>query len=397
MFCFNNFLVAFAAFMAVINAASFKPGSREHLKRAVKKCVNKSPDKVPIVGSEAELKKPQSTGQLAEASPATKEMSNIMVLLSPAKTLDFIKPVTPSVLSKIPHTSEPVFARKTAQLVKIMQSLSKAQLKKLHGVSDSLASVSYSQFADWSKSESKQAVLAYNGPAFQGLDAESLDAKAWQRLQDRLVIISGLYGAVRGGDKIKPYRLCMGCKLAGPDNEANLYEFWSETLTDYVLKNVRDGGLVVNCASQEYSKAVDFEKLRAAGLQVVDVSFLHCGRTLSVYAKRARGLMVRHIAQQPVCNVKTLQEFSLENYAYSSTKKDTLVFARSCAPPNKSAAAKTKVESGPKPVKSSPVTKRKAKINENEAKINEAKINESKINEVDTKTPNTRKSRRIVK
>ena len=305
-----------------------------------------------------------------------KKMSKVVVLLSPTKTLNF-NPIKPSVLSKIPRTSEPVFKRKTAQLVKIMQSQSKAQLKKLLGVSDSLANLNYSRFADWSTSESKQAALAYSGPAFQGLDAESLDSKAWQRLQERLVIISGLYGVVRGGDKIKPYRLCMGSKLAGPDDEANLYEFWREAVTDHVLKNVCDGGLVVNCASQEYSKAVDLKALRSAGLQVIDCSFLHCGRTLSVYAKRARGLMVRHIAQQPVCTVETLQDFCLENYSYANTKKDTLVFARSSAPPKKSVAAKSKGKASEKTVKGSAVTKRKAKSDDVDTKTSRKRKNKT--------------------
>ena len=260
-----------------------------------------------------------------------KKMSNILVLLSPTKTLNF-KPVAASLASTLPSPSEPVFKSKTSALVKIMQSHSKAQLKKLLGVSENLAQLNYSRFADWSSNDSKRAALAYSGPAFQGLGADSLDAKAWQRLQERLVIISGLYGVVRGNDKIKPYRLCMGSKLTGPNDEANLYEFWREAITMHVLENVPKGGLVVNCASQEYSKAVDLKALKKAGLNVVDCSFLHCGRTLSVYAKRARGLMVRFIAQQPICTTETLKDFCLENYSYANTKGDTLVFTRSSAP-----------------------------------------------------------------
>ena len=305
-----------------------------------------------------------------------KKISNVVVLLSPTKTLNF-NPIAASIVSKLPQASVPVFERKTAQLVKIMQSQSKAQLKKLLGVSDNLANLNYSRFAEWSKSESKQAALAYSGPAFQGLDAESLDSKAWQRLQKRLFIISGLYGVVRGGDKIKPYRLCMGTKLAGPDDEANLYEFWRQSVTDYVLKNVSEGGLVVNCASQEYSKAVDLKALRSAGLQVIDCSFLHCGRTLSVYAKRARGLMVRHIAQQPVCTAETLKDFCLENYSYAKTTKDTLVFARSSAPPKKSAASKSKSKANQKPSKSSSVAKRKVKSDGVDRKVSKKRKNKT--------------------
>lgn len=273
-----------------------------------------------------------------------KKMSNnILVLLSPTKTLNF-NPLAASLVAKMPAPSKPVFEEKTSQLVKIMQSHSKAKLRKLLGVSENLATLNYSRFADWSSNEGKQAALAYSGPAFQGLDASSLDAKSWQRLQARLVILSGLYGVVRGNDKIKPYRLCMGTKLAGPNNEANLYEFWRETITDHVLKNVSKGGLVVNCASQEYSKAVDLKALSAAGLQVVDCSFLHCGRTLSVYAKRARGMMVRFIAQQPVCTTETLKKFAMENYSYTKTQKDTLVFGRSSAPPKAVSAGKRKAK-----------------------------------------------------
>lgn len=276
-------------------------------------------------------------------------LTNVLVLLSPTKTLNF-EPIAGSIARNLPSLSKPLFGDKTSQLVKIMQSHSKAQLKKLLGVSENLAQLNYSRFADWSRAESKQAALAYSGPAFQGLNAASLDAKAWQRLQERLVILSGLYGVARGNDKIKPYRLCMGTKLVGPNDEANLYSFWRETITAQVLQSVCKGGLVVNCASQEYSKAVDFKTLRSAGLRVVDCSFLHCGRTISVYAKRARGLMVRFIAQQPCCTAETLEGFCLENYSFVKRSKDALVFGRRSAPPKGSSATKRKPKTGGKTV-----------------------------------------------
>ncbi|MEI8170278.1 MAG: peroxide stress protein YaaA [Rhodoferax sp.] len=254
----------------------------------------------------------------------------MLFLLSPAKSLDF-DPAPPAV----PHT-QPLFVKQSAELIDILQEKSPQQIASLMSLSDTLAGLNVARYAAWSpkftSKNAKQAVLAFNGDVYEGLDAKSLtpDDLAWT--QEHLCILSGLYGVLRPLDYMQPYRLEMGTVLANAHG-SNLYKFWGAKISHYLNERLqRDiSPVVVNLASQEYFKAVDAKTLKA---RVVECVFEERKgdqfKIVSFYAKRARGLMARFAATQRVVTPQQLQAFDAEGYAFdaAASSLDRLVFRR---------------------------------------------------------------------
>ena len=254
----------------------------------------------------------------------------MLILLSPAKALDF-DPAP----STVPHT-QPLFIQQSAELIDLLQEKTPAQIASLMSLSDALAGLNVARYAAWSPKftakNAKQAVLAFNGDVYEGLDAKSLTPEQLAWTQDHLCILSGLYGVLRPLDYMQPYRLEMSTALTNVYG-SNLYKFWGAHISHYLNERLqRDmSPVVINLASQEYFKAVDGKTLKA---RVVECVFQELKgdqyKIVSFYAKRARGLMARYAATHRVVTPQQLQGFDVEGYAYeaAASSPDRLVFRR---------------------------------------------------------------------
>jgi cytoplasmic iron level regulating protein YaaA (DUF328/UPF0246 family) len=257
----------------------------------------------------------------------------MLYLLSPAKTLDYDTPV-PKTIAR--QATEPLFVGQAAALIDLLKTRTPAEVATLMDLSDALATLNVGRYAAWqpgaTPANSKPAVLAFNGDVYDGLDAPSLKSADLRWAQTHLVLLSGLYGALRPLDRLQPYRLEMGTALANPRGK-DLYAWWGDTVADHL--NERQAGearpVVVNLASIEYSKVALRKALRA---RVIDCVFEDWkdGRykVISFFAKRARGLMARYAVQQRIDSPKKLAAFAADGYAFdaSVSSPDRLVFRR---------------------------------------------------------------------
>lgn len=255
----------------------------------------------------------------------------MLVLLSPAKTLDFKCP------SPTETFTQPEFLDLSQDLIRVLANLSAEQIGDLMKLSPKLAQLNHQRFQSWSSSHnfksSKQAVLAFKGDVYEGLRAWEFGEHDLKFAQSHLRILSGLYGLLKPLDLIQPYRLEMGTLFANPAGK-DLYTFWGDRLTQAINESLAESSssTVVNLASLEYSKAAKLSNLNA---QVISPVFKDekNGRykIISFYAKRARGLMAHFIISNKVKKVEELSSFSLDGYSYCSEESTeaTPVFLRS--------------------------------------------------------------------
>lgn len=254
----------------------------------------------------------------------------MLMLLSPAKKLDYDSPVRTTL------DSQPLFVEQAAALIDVLRTKSASDIAKLMSLSDALAQLNVERYAAWqpsfTKFNSRQAMLAFNGDVYEGLCAAELSDEKLNWAQDHLVILSGLYGALRPLDLMQPYRLEMGTKLQNPKG-ANLYEYWGRSIADYLNERQKDEASpwVLNLASEEYFKVVDRKALRAKVVQCVFQDYKNgAWKIISFYAKRARGLMARHVIDQGLETPEDLKDFNSEGYAFDAqaSSADKLVFRR---------------------------------------------------------------------
>ena len=257
----------------------------------------------------------------------------MLFLLSPAKSLDFTPPS-----ADLPHT-QPLFVKQSAELIAVLRQKSPQQIASLMHLSDALATLNVARYEAWrprfTARNAKQAALAFNGDVYGGLEAGTLSTEELAWAQDHLCILSGLYGVLRPLDRMQPYRLEMGTRLA-TDRGDNLYQFWGARIAEYLNRRLAADRtpVVINLASQEYFKAVDRKVLKG---RVVDCVFEEgkAGRyqVVSFFAKRSRGLMARYATQHRISTPSQLQAFDLEGYAYApgASAPERLVFRRSAA------------------------------------------------------------------
>jgi cytoplasmic iron level regulating protein YaaA (DUF328/UPF0246 family) len=252
----------------------------------------------------------------------------MLLLLSPAKSLDYESP-----LAKLPHTL-PQFTPKSAELIEILKDKSPQEIAELMDLSDALSGLNVARYLAWSPKftakNSRQAVLAFNGDVYEGLDAKTLSADDLAWAQDHLCILSGLYGVLRPLDYMQPYRLEMGTALPNAHGQ-NLYKFWGAQIAEYLNLQQQPQPVIVNLASQEYFKAVDRKVLQARVVECVFEDFKGGKyKIISFNAKRARGLMARYAVIQRVSKVEQLKKFNLEGYAFeaSASEADRWVFRR---------------------------------------------------------------------
>lgn len=253
----------------------------------------------------------------------------MLALISPAKTLDFeTAPVT-----KL-H-SQPRFLEQSQQLIDQLKQLSAEDIASLMSLSDKLAGLNMARFLSWSQpfdlDNAKQAVLAFKGDVYTGLDAESLDQAGFEYAQQHLRILSGLYGVLRPLDLIQPYRLEMGTRFSNAKGK-DLYEFWGSQLRESIQHEAAlDDGILINLASNEYFKAVDAKKLDARIITPVFKDWKNGQyKMISFYAKKARGLMSRFIIDQKPDEPEQIKAFDYEGYRFSAdmSKGDDWVFIR---------------------------------------------------------------------
>ena len=254
----------------------------------------------------------------------------MLFLLSPAKSLDFATP-----LGDVPH-SQPLFVQQSAALIKLLREKSPQDIAELMSLSDALSGLNVARYQAWrpkfSAKNARQAVLAFNGDVYGGLDAKSLasDDLAW--LQDHVCILSGLYGVLRPLDWMQPYRLEMGIQLANAHGK-DLYAFWASHIAAYLNQRLqRDlSPVLVNLASKEYFKAVDGKALKARVVECVFQEYRDGQyKVIGFLAKRARGLMARYAATHRLLTPRQLEGFNAEGYAFDAAVSgpERLVFRR---------------------------------------------------------------------
>ncbi len=258
----------------------------------------------------------------------------MLTVISPAKRLDF----TPQSLHA--ETSRPEHLAQSKRLIAQLRKFSPKQLGKRMGISDKLATEVHGYFSDWKAKYdcvgAKQAILAFRGDVYLGIDADGFTAKEFDFAQDHLRILSGLYGVLSPLDLIQPYRLEMGTPLSG-DHGKDLYDFWGEKIARSLKKAMaaQGGNVLVNLASNEYFKAA---RAKTLGCQVITPVFKdrHKGeyKVLSFFAKKARGMMVQHIVRKQLTDASGLESFRMAGYKFNRklSSEHKPVFTREQAP-----------------------------------------------------------------
>ena len=235
------------------------------------------------------------------------------ILISPAKSLDFENEVETS------HSSNPLFGKKAKQINDIVKDLSALDLGKLMSISPKLSDLNWKRNQEFQNSDSseKQAIYAFNGDVYDGIDISSIPADKHEKIQESIRILSGLYGILKPFDIIKPYRLEMGTKLS-VNGSKNLYDFWSESVTNSITDEVSDDELIINLASNEYFSVINSKLLNNKIISPQFKDFKNGTlKMISFYAKKARGMMVRYLLDKENVTAKTLLGFDYGGYAYS--------------------------------------------------------------------------------
>ncbi len=254
----------------------------------------------------------------------------MLFLLSPAKKLDYDSPV------HVETHTQPLFVDQAAGLIKVLKTKTADDIAELMSLSPALSELNVQRYGHWKRTftqaNSRQAVLAFNGDVYEGLEASTLSARQLDWAQEHVAILSGLYGVLRPLDLMQSYRLEMSKRLETPKSK-NLYEYWGSGIADYL--NERQAGqkapVIVNLASEEYFKSVDLKALKARVVQCVFQDWKNgAWKIISFHAKRARGLMARYAILHKVSKPEGLHGFDLEGYQYdaSASTENKLVFRR---------------------------------------------------------------------
>ncbi len=253
----------------------------------------------------------------------------MLLLVSPAKTLDF-EP------AELQEHSQPRLLEKSEALADLLSEKSQEELMDLMSISEDLAELNrkrYEQFhTPFTLDNAKQAVLAFKGDVYAGMEADSFTAEELQFAQDHLRILSGLYGLLRPLDLMQPYRLEMGTRMENHRGK-NLYEFWGDDITDLINHDLQETSAkaVINLASKEYFSAVQPGRLKG---ELYDIQFKELRKdkykVIAFYAKKARGMMCRYAIKNKLTEPEQLKSFDMDGYAYNEELSDgrTFVFTR---------------------------------------------------------------------
>ena len=253
---------------------------------------------------------------------------SMKLVLSPAKSLDFE--------TELPTNkySEPQFLKQSERLNKLLKKKSARSLSKLMSISDALGQLNYERNQSWelpfTMDNARPAIYAFSGDVYRGLDAYTIPSDKIDAMQDKVRILSGLYGLLKPTDLIQPYRLEMGTRMP-VGVKKNLYEFWKKDITKALNEELEDDELFLNLASNEYFKSIDKKKLK---VPVVTANFKDFKngeyKTIMTYAKLARGYMTRYIIDTNANTLDDIKGFNYEGYNYSEpmSSETELVFIR---------------------------------------------------------------------
>ena len=255
----------------------------------------------------------------------------MLIVLSPAKSLDF------SQEDRKTNVSRPVFVNEAAELVNELRKLNASELSALMKISAKLADLNFERFIKWDKrhdaDETKQAILAFKGDVYVGLDAYSLSDNHLEHVNRNIRILSGLYGVLKPFDLVREYRLEMGTRLENSKGKG-LYKFWGTKIALEINKSVEqsDGEKVlINLASNEYFKSIDQKELKFPIITPVFKDFKEDKyKVISFFAKKARGMMTRYIAENNITAPENIKTFNYGNYSFNEelTKENEWVFTR---------------------------------------------------------------------
>lgn len=239
------------------------------------------------------------------------------IVISPAKSLNYEKPLPTD------RYTTPCFLNEASQINSLLKEKSPSQLAKLMGISEKLADLNWSRnqsfSVPFSSENARQAVYAFDGDVYSGLDVYSLTQEQIEPLQQQLRILSGLYGLLKPLDLMQPYRLEMGTRFA-VGNSKNLHTFWKNLVTQQLNNELEEDELFVNLASNEYFSAIDSKSLNATIITPIFKDYKNGKlKVISFFAKKARGKMVRYILDEKVQSLNDLQGFNLDGYAFSQT------------------------------------------------------------------------------
>lgn len=250
----------------------------------------------------------------------------MLIVISPAKKLDFTTPAPSNSFTLPDHLD------RAGELVEIMRQKDSFEIADLMKLSMKLADLNMGRFQQWytpfTPDNAKQAIFAFSGDVYQGLDASSLSSAAITFMQKHLRILSGLYGVLRPLDLMQPYRLEMGTKLA-TDHGRNLYDFWGDTITNSVNHALAEQGdtVLINLASSEYFSAIKTDNIKGRTVTPI-FKELRRGtyRIVSFNAKKARGYMSRFIIENGLTDPEELKAFNAANYSFNPELSSTSEF-----------------------------------------------------------------------
>ena len=254
----------------------------------------------------------------------------MLLVVSPAKNLDYESPLATE------RYTQPQLLEHSQLLINRCKLLTPADISSLMGISDKLAGLNAARFGQWSTpftpDNARQAILAFNGDVYTGLDAKTLNEDDFNFAQQHMRILSGLYGLLKPLDLMQAYRLEMGKKLDN-DRGTNLYQFWGDIITEHLNTAIAQQGdnILINLASNEYFKSVKKKSLQA---EIITPAFKDWKngqyKMISFYAKKARGLMARYIIENRISTLEHLKDFNVAGYQYSAelSKGNDWVFTR---------------------------------------------------------------------
>tara|TARA_B100000767_G_scaffold102862_1_gene98724 strand:- start:2872 stop:3627 length:756 start_codon:yes stop_codon:yes gene_type:complete len=238
------------------------------------------------------------------------------ILISPAKSLDFENKV------ETVFNTMPLFNDKAIQVNNSIKDLSAPDLSRLMTISPKLSDLNWIRNQDFQKNNSKekQAIFAFNGDVYDGIDANTISTSNHEKLQSTLRILSGLYGILKPFDKIKPYRLEMGTKIS-IDGSKNLYDFWKKNVTDSILKEIKEEEIIINLASNEYFSVIDSSLIDNKIITPQFKDFKNGKlKIISFYAKKARGLMTRFLIDNDIQSSSDIENFNSSGYTFSQAE-----------------------------------------------------------------------------
>lgn len=244
------------------------------------------------------------------------------IIISPAKSIQVQS------LDTVRQFTTPIFLKETESLVKKLKKMSSKKLQKMMNISVEIADLNVDRFENWElplkETEVIQpAIASFTGEVYRGLDAASMDAETMNFTQDKLRILSGLYGLLKPWDLMYPYRLEMGTRWAVTPKTKNLYQFWGKKLAQALNEEMSADEVLVNLASSEYFKAVDRKTLQASMVTPVFKELKNGEyKVVMTYAKNARGRMTRYILENKLQNIEDIKGFDWDGYRFHESLSD---------------------------------------------------------------------------